>query len=508
MNSSKLPWHSCPKPSATTEPVGRPTASHLIGTLLRGCPGMALPTTTPARFRARATMLLACVLALSGALLAQTNEDAGRKTRILFVVDASNSMNAFWGNEPRITVARRVLHQAMADLENVPDLELALRLYGHQSRIEPGKQDCDDTRLEVPFAKGNTRAIQNKMNEVRCLGTTPIARSLEKAAADFPDNTARNVIILITDGIEACDEDPCAVSRALQAKGIILKPFIIGIGIDEANQYNLKCVGNYFDAGTPETFDRVMRVVIDQALGSTTTQLLLLTDEGKPTETDVPVTFYDQRTGEHRYDLVHTMNLRGVPDTLQIDPIFTYRIVAHTVPPSIKENVTLEPGRHNVIALLAGQGTLDLRIEGAVTTEALVPCIVRRQGEPATVNAQPMNSAQLYRTGTYDLEVLTLPRLSIPNVVIRQGATTPVGVPRSGVLNVVATEPGPGAIFQKKGNELLWVVDLDLRQARNQFKLLPGDYRLIFRRASARQAAFSVVKDITITGGRTITIEP
>ncbi|MBP9080733.1 MAG: hypothetical protein KBF80_10820, partial [Flavobacteriales bacterium] len=414
---------------------------------------------------------------------------------------------AFWGNEPRITVARRVLLEALTPLEKVPDLELALRLYGHQTRIEPGKQDCEDTRLEVPFAKGNTRAIRGKMNEVRCLGTTPIARSLEKAAGDFPDNTARNVIILITDGIEACDEDPCAVSRALQAKGIILKPFIIGIGIDEANKYSLKCVGNYFDAGTPETFDRVMRVVIDQALGSTTTQLLLLTDQGMPTETDVPVTFHDQHTGEARYNFVHTMNLRGVPDTLQIDPVYTYRIVAHTVPPSTKENVALEPGRHNVIALMAGQGTLDLRIEGAVTAEAPVPCLVRQQGGSATLNAQPMNTAQRYRTGTYDLEVLTLPRLLIPGVVVRQGTATPVRIPRSGVLNLVATEPGPGAIFQQKGNELAWVVDLDPRLPRNQFKLLPGDYRVIYRRGSARETVFSVTKDFSIVGGRTLNLD-
>lgn len=481
-------------------------AVRMIGTHLRwGCTMAMQAHTAVRRFPVRAAALLLLAAPWSGS--AQAQDEPERLTRILFVVDASNSMNAFWGNEPRITVARRVLHDALAPLEKVPGLELALRLYGHQTRIEPGKQDCDDTRLEVPFAKGNTRAIRNKMNEVRCLGTTPIARSLERAAGDFPDNTARNVIILITDGIEACDEDPCAVSRALQAKGIILKPFIIGIGIDEANQYNLKCVGNYFDAGTPETFDRVMRVVIDQALGSTTTQLLLLTDEGKPTETDVPVTFYDQRTGEDRYDLVHTMDLRGMPDTLQIDPVFTYRIVAHTLPPSVKENVALEPGRHNVIALMAGQGTLDLQIEGAVTAEAPVPCLVRQQGSGATLNAQPMNTAQLYRTGTYDLEVLTLPRLLIPDVVIRQGGTTPVRVPRSGVLNVVAAEPGPGAIFQKKGNELVWVVDLDPRTARNQFKLLPGDYRVIFRRASAHQAAFSVVKDITVTGGRTATMD-
>jgi len=85
------------------------------------------------------------------------------------------------------------------------------------------------------------------------------------------------------------------VSRALQAKGIVLKPFVIGLGIEDAGKYNLKCVGNYYDASTPEMFDRVLKVVIDQAMNSTTTQLLLLTDDSKPLETNVPVTFYDQR---------------------------------------------------------------------------------------------------------------------------------------------------------------------------------------------------------------------
>lgn len=462
----------------------------------------------PHRFLAARLLVLLCTLLIGSPLRAQDPpSDQPRLTRILFVLDASNSMNAFWENEPRITVARRVLMESLKPLEHMPHLELALRVYGHQTRIEPGKQDCDDTKLEVPFGTHNTQAIRNRMNEIRCLGTTPIARSLERAADDFPDSEARNVIILITDGIEACDEDPCAVSRALQAKGIILKPFVIGIGIDEANKYSLKCVGNYFDAGTPETFDRVMRVVIDQALSNTTTQLLLLTDDSKPTETNVPVTFYDQRTGEDRYDFVHTMNLRGVPDTLNIDPVYTYRIVAHTVPPSIKENVTIEPGRHNVIALVAGRGSLDLRTEGAITAESSASCIVREHGQSTTLHVQPMNSTQKYRTGTYDLEVLTLPRLLIPDVVIKQDATTPVRIPRSGVLNVLTNTPGPGAVFQKKGQELIWVVDLDPRQPRNQFKLLPGDYRVIYRPAEAKETAFSVTKDFTILGGRAISLD-
>lgn len=454
-----------------------------------------------------ATALALTLLLLPDALAQKGNDKQPRKTRILFVMDASNSMNAFWENEPKINTARRILLASLRPLESAPDVELALRLYGHQTRIEPGKQDCDDTKLEVPFGPHQGDAIRQKMNEVHCLGTTPIARSLEKAAGDFPDAKARNVIILITDGIEACDEDPCAVSRALQAKGIILKPFVIGIGLEDAGKYSLKCVGNYYDASTPEMFDRVLKVVIDQALNTTTTQLLLVADDGRPTETDAAVTFYDQKTGQQRYNFLHTMNVRGEPDTLTIDPVFTYRIVAHTIPPSLKENVVVDPGKHNVIALAAGRGTLDLRTESGLATAEDVQCIVRAHGASATLNVQRMNTTGLYRTGTYDLEFLTLPRLSIPDVVIKQSTITPVRIPQSGVLNVNAGSPGPGSIMLKEGSELRWVVDLDRDQARNQFRLLPGEYKVLYRSSNARQTAFSVEKDVTIKSGQSTNLD-
>ena len=38
-------------------------------------------------------------------------------------------------------------------------------------------------------------------------------------------------MILITDGIEECGGDH-AISIALQKKGIVLKPFVIGVGLD------------------------------------------------------------------------------------------------------------------------------------------------------------------------------------------------------------------------------------------------------------------------------------
>lgn len=431
-------------------------------------------------------------------------------TRMLFVFDASNSMNAFWGNKTRLEVARELLMKSLHELEGQPDLELALRVYGHRSPISAGKQDCDDTHLEVPFSANSAPAMRNFMKNLRAVGTTPIARSLERSADDFPSSTqvrkgerpVRNVIILITDGIEACDEDPCAVSRALQSKGIVLKPFVIGVGLDETEKYTLRCIGNFFDADTPELFEHVLKIVLTQALNTTTAQISLLTNDGKPLETDVPVTLYDQRTGQVRYHIVHTMNDKGVPDTLKIDPIFTYRVVAHTLPPSVRENVTVKPGQHSIITVDAGTGFLNLRSGTGPGDGHTVQCIVRRKGESTTLHHQEVGASQRFRTGTYDLEVLTLPRLIITDVRIEQDKSTDIVVPRSGVLNILPSATGHGSIFLKDEDQLVWVADLDPNAQRMQVRLQPGKYKVTYRSRSARRTELSISKDVTIESGR------
>ena len=67
---------------------------------------------------------------------------------------------------------------------------------------------------------------------------------------DFPDKKANNIIILITDGAEECKGNPCAVSQELQDNGIILKPFIIGIGLTEEVLKTYQCVGTYYNSNT------------------------------------------------------------------------------------------------------------------------------------------------------------------------------------------------------------------------------------------------------------------
>jgi Ca-activated chloride channel family protein len=446
------------------------------------------------------TILVTFILSLAATTAPAQRAEETQLTRILFVFDASNSMNANWQSDKRITIAKRLLSQAVAEVNDKPNVEMALRVYGHQVAIAPGKQDCEDTRLEVSFRPGNGALIKSTLDRLSAKGTTPIARSLEKAAGDFPPcNNCRNVIILITDGIEACDGDPCAVSRALQKQGIIVKPFIIGVGLDDEYKNQFHCVGNYFDAVNEESFRHILDIVITQALNNTTAQVNLLDDYGRPLETNVTVNFFSQHQSALEYAIVHTLNHRGNPDTLTLDPTITYRIEVHTIPPIVKEGVTLVPAKHNVIPIDAGQGRLDVRMGGRMGQD--VPLLVRRTGEVATAHVMYVGKPEKLLTQVYDLEILTLPRTRIPNVEVTQDKTTTVTIPEPGQLNLSLPSPSYGSIALINGSNHEWVINLDESNTNQQFRLQPGRYKLTLRARNSKQVIFTVEREFQISSG-------
>mgnify|MGYP000883656928 FL=1 len=61
-----------------------------------------------------------------------TKAQAQELTRVLFILDASNSMNAKWGDQSRIESAKELLAKAVDSLRGSANLEIALRVYGHQ----------------------------------------------------------------------------------------------------------------------------------------------------------------------------------------------------------------------------------------------------------------------------------------------------------------------------------------------------------------------------------------
>lgn len=425
-------------------------------------------------------------------------------TRILFIYDASNSMNGQWQSGNKHQIAQRLLNQSLDSLRGVPNLEVGLRVYGHQKYYKNG-QDCEDTKLEVPFAPDNFDKIASTLKGIEPKGTTLIAYSLEQAAYDFPqyDGKVRNVIILITDGLEECDGDPCAVSLALQEKGIILKPFVIGVGLNVQFTNPFECVGTYYDAADEVTFTNVINIVISQAMNSTTAQVNLLDVNGQPNETNVNMTFYDHNTKAIHYNYVHTINHRGNPDTLPLDVVPTYDLVVHTIPQVRKDSIILTAGIHNIIAVDAPQGKLELKMSGNNTAAELkgMHAIVRQNDKCETLNIQDFERTEKYLIGTYDLEIPTLPRTYIDNVKITQSHTTTVEIPKAGVATFLSTSFGYGSIYKVNAGKLEWVYNFRENSTRETIHLQPGNYVAIWRPQTAKESIFTIEKPFEIKSG-------
>ena len=443
-------------------------------------------------------MLFTCILPVVGQPGAASNDAPKQNTRILFLFDASQSMYGSWESDIKYEVARQLMNHLTDSIDRLNNVQMALRVYGHTKKFPP--QDCDDTKLEVPFSHRNGSDIQRRLAELKPSGTTPIAQSLSECANDFPSEPGRNIIILITDGIEECEGDPCAVSRMLQKQGIFLKPFIIGLNMTHDLQKEFACVGSFYNASTEKAFADILGVVISQALNNTTLQVNLLDVKGNPTETNVNMTFYDMHSGSIKYNFIHTLNAKGLPDTLVIDPLFTYRIVVHTLPQVSIDSVKSLPGKHTTVGIDAPQGDLQLKFDGFGDYREL-KCIVRKSGEMPTLHVQDFNTTQKYLVGKYDIEVLSLPRMYIENIDISQSKTTTVEVPNPGIASITSSGYGYGSVYLEKNNELVWVCDLLEPSSRESLTLLPGRYTVVYRAKSAREAEYTIEKSFRITSG-------
>lgn len=423
-------------------------------------------------------------------------------TRILFILDASNSMNNSWGQETRFEAAKRILTKAVTDLEGVENLEIALRVYGHQSEVTATYQDCSDTKLEVPFGKNNFERIKNRIKTIQAKGTTPIARSLEAAAGDFPDAKARNIIILITDGLEACDNDPCVIAKKLKDKGVNVKPFVIGVGMDLSYLEKFRCIGEYADAETPESFEKVLNNIVNKALVNTTVQINLNNISKEPKETDVALFIYKAGTKELKYTFTHTLNRFGLPDTLVLDPAIEYDMVVNTLPKIQLKGIKLKRNTHNTIIVDAPQGYILTRVIHG-SRQYVIPTRVMESKNPATLNVQQVDETDKYIVGKYDLEILTLPRTYL-TVDVTQSSIIKVDIVAPGLFTYKASSPITGQVFTVNGDGTFeWVCNLDDKPSAGSYNLQPGNYKVVYRIKNVKNTLYTIEKEFRIYSNKT-----
>lgn len=164
----------------------------------------------------------------------------------IIVLDASGSM---WGQiegKTKIEIARDTLGTV---LSAVPaSNELGLIVYGHRE-----KGSCGDIELAVPPGKGTGKAISDFVKSINPKGKTPLSASVRKAAEELKFTEEKATVILVTDGLETCEADPCALGQELERSGVDFTAHVVGFGLTDDEGKQVACLaentgGKYLQA--------------------------------------------------------------------------------------------------------------------------------------------------------------------------------------------------------------------------------------------------------------------
>ncbi|MET3897594.1 Ca-activated chloride channel family protein [Devosia sp. UYZn731] len=166
--------------------------------------------------------------------------------RAIIVLDASGSMWAQIDGKARITIARETLDSVLSTIS--PDVELGLMAYGHRK-----KGDCGDIEMLVEPAAGTAEAIKAAVADINPKGMTPLSDAVRLAAEDLKYTEEKSTVILITDGLETCEVDPCALGTELEQKGVDFTVHVLGFGLSDDEGKQVACLaentgGKYLSA--------------------------------------------------------------------------------------------------------------------------------------------------------------------------------------------------------------------------------------------------------------------
>ncbi len=183
--------------------------------------------------------------------------------RSIIVLDASGSM---WGQidqKAKIDIARETLSDVVKAVP--PESELGLMVYGHRQ-----KGSCSDIELAVAPAKGTAAAIAAFANSIKPKGKTPLSASVKKAAEALRYTEDKATVILVTDGLETCDADPCALGRQLEQSGVDFTAHVVGFGLSDEDGKQVACLaeetgGKYLKVEDADTLGEALTTTVVEA---------------------------------------------------------------------------------------------------------------------------------------------------------------------------------------------------------------------------------------------------
>jgi len=203
----------------------------------------------------------------------QESQPAG-VVNVELIFDSSGSMaQEVPSGETRIEAAKSVLNDVIDAIPEREGVNVGFRVYGHEGSNQEADraESCQSSDLIVPIEGINKDALRGAVDSYEPVGWTPIALSLERAAADFqpPAENEKNAIVLVTDGLETCGGNPCDAAEALAQGDVAVTTYVIGFGLTQDEQATLQCIadaggGLNLGAGNTEELNEALFTVLEE----------------------------------------------------------------------------------------------------------------------------------------------------------------------------------------------------------------------------------------------------
>lgn len=185
---------------------------------------------------------------------------------------------------------------------------------------------------------------------MKFLGKTPLTEAVRQAAGVLRSTEEKATVILITDGIETCEADPCALGAELEASGVDFTAHVVGFGLTAEEGATVACLaantgGTYIEAKDAGSLVEALKttVVVEAApepepvpepdpapvaLEKNFDPVIVLA-EGQP-----------EPAGEIIDDAYVTLRLIGTDGTLSEEAITVYGRSTELVPPGTYRMIT------------------------------------------------------------------------------------------------------------------------------------------------------------------------
>nr|CAA6828854.1 MAG: Unknown protein [uncultured Thiotrichaceae bacterium] len=306
-------------------------------------------------------LITTTMLGLSNNILAEDKKstpDNSPRQSTMIILDGSNSM---WGQLQginKIVTARESLKTLLENAHG--SIDFGLLTYGNRK-----KQGCTDFTLVSKPENYNQKKMLRDINKMNPRGRSPIAAALKKAAKNLPAENAH--ILLVSDGEESCDGDPCAVARELRESNPNLQIDVIGFRDEKEAQ--LECIaengnGAFVVADNNERLKTLLagvqakaRSVINSTINNSTN-----TGDGSPGSVEASIKSNHIGGTPSRADFsiynLNGSNIANFTSRIQIKEYLDpgkYRVKAQWKGQSYTNTVTVQSGKTSTLQFDASQ---------------------------------------------------------------------------------------------------------------------------------------------------------